>query len=240
MKLTSLSLVIPAYNEAGRLPDNLPAVAKYLNERFEDYEVIVVDDGSRDDTVALVRSYADQFKSLKILQNPKNMGKGFSVRRGVESSQFDYVLMSDADFSTPIEDLERLEPFAGPDTLVIGSRATTDAQITKHQPFYREYMGKTFNLLVRRMLVSGIHDTQCGFKLLGPFVKEKVIPLMKIDGFAFDVEMLLLARSVDIRIREVGVRWRNDERTSVNPIKDSLTMLMEVFRIRLIHKGHKL
>lgn len=240
MKLTSLSLVIPAYNEAKRLPDYLPGLADYMNKRFDDYEVIVVDDGSQDRTVDITRSYSDRFKSLIILKNPGNKGKGFSVRTGVQASKFEYVLMSDADFSTPVDDLERLETMAGPDKLIIGSRAVKGSDITRHQPFYREYMGKIFNLIVRGLVVSGIHDTQCGFKLIGPLVKERVIPRMKVDGFAFDVEMILLSRIAGLDVREVGVRWRNDERSRVNPVTDSLKMIAEVVRIRRMHKNTKI
>lgn len=240
MKLNTLSLVIPAYNEAQRLPDYLPDVAGYLNDRFEDYEVILIDDGSQDRTVDVAGSYADLFKSMVILQNSGNMGKGFSVRTGVQAAKFDYVLMSDADFSTPVEDFERLEPMAGPDRLVIGSRAIKGSNITRHQPFYREYMGRIFNLIVQSLVVSGIKDTQCGFKLIGPLVKKRVIPRMKVDGFAFDVEMVLLSKQEGIDIREVGVRWRNDERTSVSPIMDSLKMLAELVRIRRMHKNKKI
>jgi len=240
VNLTSISLVIPAYNEAKRLPDYLPDVADYLNNRFDDYEVIVVDDGSSDDTVTVARSYSSIFKSLTVLKNPGNKGKGFSVRRGVEAAKFDYVLMSDADFSTPVNDFERLEQFAGADRLVIGSRAIKGADITRHQPFYREYMGKIFNLIVQALVVPGIKDTQCGFKLMGPLVKERVIPLMKVDGFAFDVEMILLAKKSGLDVREVGVSWRNDERTSVNPVMDSLKMLTEIIRIRRVHKNIKI
>ena len=239
MKLSNISLVIPAYNEAKRFPDHLPEAADYLNARFEDYEVIVVDDGSQDDTAEVARSFDDRFKSLIVLRNPENRGKGYSVRRGVQAARFDYVLMSDADFSTPIQDLERLERVAGPDKLVVGSRAVRESDITRHQPFYRETMGKVFNVIVQGLVIRGIKDTQCGFKLISPMVKKRVIPLMQVNGFAFDVEMILLSRAAGIDVIEVGVRWHNDERTKVRTIQDSLGMITEIIRIRRMHKNTK-
>ena len=234
-KLNNLSVVIPAYNEAERLKETLPLAAEYLNNRFDEYEVIVVDDGSFDNTVEVAGSFSDMIKDLRVISNGVNRGKGYSVRHGVSLAKYPYVLMTDADFSTPIEDLERLEEFAADDTLVIGSRATRDAKILKHQPKYRELMGKTFNLIVQALVIPGIHDTQCGFKLLGPEVKRLVIPKMTVDGFAFDVEMLLLAKKANLKVIEVGVRWKNDERTKVRTLQHSLNMLKDVILIRMKH-----
>jgi len=233
--INKISIVIPAFNEETRLGATLERTHSYCAERFDDFEIIVVDDGSRDSTAALVEKFAGPKPGVKLLKNGINRGKGFSVRRGILASTHEYALMTDADLSTPIDELEKFLPYAAPDSVVIGSRGLKESNIVRHQPFYREWMGKGFNLLVRLLVHRGIHDTQCGFKLFGPGAKKSVFPLLNVNGFAFDVEILVLAARKGLKIYEVPVVWSNDSQSKVHPLRDSLRMLREIITIRLRH-----
>ena len=227
-----ISVVIPAYNEERRLLPTLEAVHEWLEEREESFEVIVVDDGSADRTVPLAEDFAQTHAHVRVLVQPRNRGKGAAVRAGFEASRGDFVLFSDADLSTPIDELDRLrEAVEAGACVAIGSRALHGSNLEIRQAWYREYMGKTFNLLVRLATGLPFRDTQCGFKLFPGGEAREIAAQMKEDGFSFDVELLLLASARDLEVREVPVTWRNDERTSVNPVRDSLEMLAALPRI---------
>lgn len=240
-----LSVVVPAYNEGIRLQPSLRRIFEYLRASGRSFEVLVVDDGSRDDTVEVARGFQPEAAvgELLVLCHRVNRGKGAALRTGVLASQGARVLLSDADLSTPIEDLERLEPHLEdrdeepPAELAIGSRAVAEADITHRQPFYREIMGKVFNLVIRLSGVRGIRDTQCGFKLLDGDVARELFAAVTIDRFAYDVELIWLARRQGYRVAEVGVRWANSEDSRVHPIRDSLSMLRDVLRFRFRHRG---
>lgn len=234
----SLSIVIPAYNEADRLPASLRRVLAWMDEAKVAGEVIVVDDGSRDNTAALADAIAATDDRVSVVRQPKNQGKGAAVRRGVEVSREAWVLFSDADLSTPIEDVARLaHAVDGAAEVIIGSRDVQDSDIEQHQPWYREAMGRTFNRIVQMMAVPGVKDTQCGFKLFSREAARRCFGHMTIDRFAFDVEVLFLARRFGYTVVEVGVRWRNDERSTVDPLRDATRMFADVMRIRLRHRG---
>jgi dolichyl-phosphate beta-glucosyltransferase len=209
-----LSVVIPAFNEAERLPPTLERVLAYLRGCGRSYEVVLVDDGSRDQTVARARELGGA--ALTVLANEVNRGKGYSVRRGMLAARGERRLMTDADLSTPIEDLEplwgRLDD--GYD-VAIGSRALPESNVEIHQPWYRENMGRIFNALVRVLAVPGLKDTQCGFKLFSAAAAEAAFSRAQLDGFSFDVEALFLARRLGFRIAEVPVTWRNDAASRV-------------------------
>jgi dolichyl-phosphate beta-glucosyltransferase len=209
-----LSVVIPAFNEAVRLPPTLERVLAYLRRSGARHEVVLVDDGSRDDTVARARAIGGE--SLRVLQNEENRGKGYSVRRGMLAARGARRLMTDADLSTPIEDLARLAGRldAGYD-VAIGSRALPDSNVEIHQPWYRENMGRVFNAAVRVLALPGLRDTQCGFKLFTAEAAEAAFSRAQLDGFSFDVEALYLARRLGYRIAEVPVTWRNDAASRV-------------------------
>jgi dolichyl-phosphate beta-glucosyltransferase len=226
-----LSVVIPAYNEERRLPFSLQRVRDYLEGKAESYEVVVVDDGSTDNTVGCVRDFGSS--RVTLLSNDVNRGKGYSVRRGMLLARGEYRLMCDADLSTPIEETERLLAAlkAGAD-VAIGSRAATGARIEQHQPWYRENLGRLFNFAVRMVALSGISDTQCGFKLFTGCVAEDIFTRAKVAGFSFDVEALFLARRAGYRIVEIPVVWRNDAATRVTPLKGAGAFL-DLLRIRL-------
>jgi dolichyl-phosphate beta-glucosyltransferase len=205
-----------------------------LNNKGYKYEIIVVDDGSSDDTVAIAKAFGG---NVSVLSQSSNMGKGAAVRRGMLTATGDIRIFTDADFSTPIYEIEKILPKieAGAD-ICIGSRALDPSMIKEHQPFYREFMGKTFNQFVQVLFFKGISDTQCGFKGFTRAAAEKIFLKAKINGFSFDVELLYLASKAGLRVEQVSVEWYNDARSKVNPVKDSLMMLIELFRIKRIHR----
>ncbi len=237
--LPSLSIVVPAYNEALRLPASLSAITVWMDACGFDVELIVVDDGSRDDTAATVEAAGRQDPRVRLHRLARNSGKGAAVRAGALAATKAWVLISDADLSTPIEEVERLAAaaIARGAPVAIGSRDVPDSDIQDHQPWYREAMGRTFNRIVQALAVPGVHDTQCGFKLIRADVARAVFGRATVDGFAFDVEMLYLARRLGFAIVEVGVRWRNDQRSTVDPIRDSAKMFVDVLKIRFRHRG---
>jgi dolichyl-phosphate beta-glucosyltransferase len=232
-----ISLVIPAYNEAARLGSTLERAVGYMSRRGDSYEVLVVDDGSRDRTVEVAERFAD--RGVRVIRHERNRGKGAAVRTGILASQGNEVLLSDADASTPIEELEKLERSLAAAPVVFGSRAVAGADVRQHQPFYRELMGKTFNLIIRLLGVHGVHDTQCGFKLLAGDVARELGAKLTIDGFAYDVELVWLARRRGHAIAEVGVVWINSPDSRVDPIRSSLSMLRDVILMRVRHSGER-
>ncbi len=213
-----LSVVIPAYNEAERLPRSLERILVYLAAWGGSHEVLVIDDGSSDATAERARGAAGDL--VRVLQNPGNRGKGYSVRRGMLAARGARRLMTDADLSTPIEDLASLMARMDEGVpVVIGSRALSESKIEVHQPWYRENMGRVFNLFVRLLLTPALHDTQCGFKLFSAEAAEAVFRLARMDGFVFDVEALFLAQRHGLRVDEVPVTWRNDAASRVGLLK---------------------
>ncbi|HAR62384.1 MAG: glycosyltransferase family 2 protein [Candidatus Margulisiibacteriota bacterium] len=232
-----LSIVIPTYNEELRIGATIKKVVSYLSRTTMDAEIIVVDDGSIDGTVGIVSLQCDPEIPIIILTQEKNSGKGAAVRRGMLQAVGDLVLFSDADLSTPIEELDRflVEIQNGCD-IVIGSRGLDSSLLEIRQPFYRQLMGKTFNKLVQLLVFSGIQDTQCGFKLFTRKAVLALFPKQRIISFAFDVEILYLARKMGFCIKEVPVTWRNEKHSRVKIVKDSLKMLLSLLIIKTTHR----
>lgn len=229
-----LSVIIPAYNEESRLISTLSRIDEYLREEPYGYELIVVSDGSQDGTARVALDWRPDGCPLEVIDRKENRGKGYSVREGTALAKGEYILFSDADLSTPIEEVEKFLPLLREGTdIVIGSRSLRDSEVVVHQPFYREMMGRVFNELVQFLAVKGIIDTQCGFKSFSRNAVEKIFPRCLIEGFAFDVEILFLARKLGLSIKEIPVRWFNAPGSSVNPVRDSLAMLKEICQIRL-------
>jgi glycosyltransferase involved in cell wall biosynthesis len=235
-----LSIVIPAYNEEQRLPETLRRVRAYLDARGTSGEVIVVDDGSRDRTAALVEARRADFPALRLLSNGRNRGKGYSVRHGMLEARGRVVLFTDADLSAPIEEADKLlaalacgeRSRTSTYDVAIGSRAVDRTLIEVHQSALREFAGIVFNWVVR--LVTGLEfvDTQCGFKV---FVRESARILFeqqRIEGFGFDPEILFLAKRHGLRAVEIPVRWAHHPATKVHVVRDGLRMFGEVFLIR--------
>jgi dolichyl-phosphate beta-glucosyltransferase len=229
----SLSIVIPAYNEEGRLPKTLEEIDAFLRERGYDAEILVVDDGSRDRTLERAREMTATIPSLRVLTYGRNRGKGYAVKTGVLAASRPAVLFSDADHSTPIADIDRL--WAAYDRgcdVVVASRHLAQSQILVRQPVHRRAMGRVFNLVVSLFGVRGIRDTQCGFKLFRAEAARRIFSKLKTDGFAFDVEVLMWARHFGIRIAEVPVRWVDSPGSRVHPIRDSRRMFVEILKMR--------
>jgi dolichyl-phosphate beta-glucosyltransferase len=226
--------VIPAYNEERRLGPSLDLVETYVRRRRLASEVLVVDDGSADATQALVRARQKRFKGLRLLALGSNQGKGAAVRAGVLDARAPRILFTDADLSTPLEDLAALEGALrdGAD-LALGSRALDRARIQVHQPFYREAGGRVFNAMVQLISVPGIEDTQCGFKLFTAAAGKRLFSAQQVPRFGFDVELLFLARKAGYRVAEVPVRWVNSPETKVRPIRDGGRAFLDLVLIRL-------
>jgi dolichyl-phosphate beta-glucosyltransferase len=231
--LRSYSIVIPAYNEAARIRRTIEHILAFVSDQQWNAEILVVNDGSTDNTAQVVQDYAAQNRALRLIENPGNRGKGYSVRNGVLHSNGEIVLFSDADLSSPIE--ESLKLFtaieAGAD-VAIGSRwLRTELQVQR-QPLYRQFYGRLFNLVLR--LVLGLHfrDTQCGFKAFTRKAAYTIFPLQHIERWGFDPEILFLARRFGFRTEEVAVRWAHREGTRINPLRDGMRMAVEVLRIR--------
>lgn len=228
-----ISVVVPAYNEEKRLPSTLPHLWKSLRRRFNHFEIIVVDDGSTDKTSELVSQFSDKYSEVKLISYENNKGKGYAVRTGVLAARGHYVLFSDADLSTPLREIRKLlKALSEGHDVAIGSRATHEARIVKYQPFYRVLLGKTFNKLVQLFTVRGISDTQCGFKCFRRNAALEIFGCCRIDGFSFDVEALFVARHKGFKIAEIGVLWRNNPLSKVNPVFHSMQMLRDLFVIR--------
>ena len=226
-----LSVVVPAYNEAQRLGSTLEHLLAYLEARGGSFEVLVVDDGSGDATAEVAAGFVP--RGVRVQRLEANRGKGAALRAGVLASRGARVLLTDADLSTPIEDLPRLEARLPEAAVVLGSRALATSRITRRQPLYREVMGKSFNLLVRLAGVGGLRDTQCGFKLLDGDVARDVFRELTVERFAYDVELVWLARRRGHRVVEEGVRWADNPDSRVSPLADSLRMLWDLVRMRL-------
>ncbi len=233
--LTALSIVIPAYNEARRLPATLDAIARYLKDsRWTSAEVVVVDDGSTDDTRQVAESHPASGGRVRVIANPGNRGKGYSVRHGMLEATGEWILFSDADLSAPIEELDKLfEAVTGQESEVaIGSRALDRSLIGVHQSGFREQAGRIFNLFMRLLIGLPFWDTQCGFKLFSKRAAREIFRRQRIDGFGFDAEALFIARKLGFRILEVPVRWNHVEGTKVSMFSDSINMFLDLVRIR--------
>jgi dolichyl-phosphate beta-glucosyltransferase len=228
-----ISIVIPAFNESRRIADSLGKLRQFLGTTPLSFEILVVDDGSTDGTGGIVRGF--EHEGVRLIHHAENRGKGYSVRTGMLEAIGTYVLFTDADLSTPIEELHKLYDVAEKDSadIVIGSRALDRRYIERHQSRFRETSGIVFNRLVRIVLGLKLHDTQCGFKLFHRDRTRSIFEQQTIDGFGFDPEILFLAARRRLHIREVSVRWSHADDTKVRVIRDGLRMIADLARIRV-------
>lgn len=234
MQKIHLSVVIPAYNEGKKLPHTLPKMYDYLKQQSYDWEILVVSDGSKDNTAQVVRDLSSQIENLRLIDNKENNGKGYVVKQGMLAAKGEYRLFTDADNSTSIDHIERMWPeFKKGHDVVIGSRDIEGAKLAVPQPFWRIMIGNTFNLMVQLMCgLWGIPDTQCGFKGFSEKAAVDIFSRTRVSRFAFDPEILVIAKKMDYKIKEVPVTWVNDKRSSVK-FKSMMKMLLDLFEIRL-------
>ena len=229
-----LSIVIPAFNEERRLGPSLALVRAHLRRARLQAEVLVADDGSTDSTAAIVRGLARAWKGLRLLQLERNLGKGAAVRAGVLAARGGRILFTDADLSTPMDELPALMArLDGGADVAVGSRALNRSLVSVSQPLYRVLAGRSFNVMVQLLSVPGIQDTQCGFKLFTAQAAKRLFARQQVPRFGFDVEVLYLARKAGYRIDEVPVRWVNSPETKVRPIRDGARAFLDLALIRL-------
>jgi dolichyl-phosphate beta-glucosyltransferase len=233
-----VTVVIAAYNEETRICPSLIKVSEYLCKNQYEHEIIVVDDGSTDGTSRVAGALTSRIGNLKIIRYPVNRGKGYALRQGVLESKGTMVLLSDADLSTPIEELQNLSSFIFDKKcdIAIGSRALSSSQIIVKQPWARQIMGKVFNRITRILVLDDFSDTQCGFKLFPGEIARQLFREAQIDRFAYDVEILALAKKNGYKVSEVPIKWNNSFESKVNPFFDSLQMLKDIFKIRMLMK----
>ncbi len=248
-----LTVIVPAYNEERRLEPSLERFGAFMAEQAFEYELLVVNDGSQDNTVGVLEKCAEGHDNWRLLENPGNRGKGYSIRHGVAESRGDLVLFTDADFSTPMEELYKLLPYVvseppqgsveapavpeaerGAYQVAIASRGLPGSELDRHQPWWRELGGRMSGLAIRTVLPGlwGIRDTQCGFKLFRGDVAREIFALGRIDRYGFDFEVLHIARLRGYRIKEVGVVWRHVEGAKVSVLRDYPRTLLELSRVR--------
>ncbi|HVZ60453.1 MAG TPA: dolichyl-phosphate beta-glucosyltransferase [Terriglobales bacterium] len=233
MPTVTHTIIIPAYNEEQRLPLTLERILAFIEQEALSAEIVVVNDGSRDGTSALVRQWSYRHPIVRLLENPGNRGRGYSVRHAVHKARGDVFLYTDADLSSPIEESRRLyDALASGADIAIGSRWVDPRLQSQRQPLYRQMLGRCFNLLARNILQLPFKDTECGFKAFRRPVAQSVLPLLKMDGWGMDSEFLFVAQRQGLVIREVPVVWANDERSKVNPIADSVAQFADLLRVR--------
>ena len=236
-----ISIVIPAYNEANRLPDTLEKIVIYLREKKVSFELIAVDDGSKDNTAEIVLQASKKYPEIRLLRNVRNYGKGYAVRKGVLEARGKYILFTDGDLSTPITELSGLwhaireEGF----DVAIGSRSLPEAQILVRQPWYRGIFGQFYPSFVHLLVMNDFLDTQCGFKLFRREAALRLFSSLKTKGFSFDVEILLRAKNSGYRIKEIPVIWSNSRESKVVLWRDPFRMLKELILIKINLLYHK-
>lgn len=233
-----LSVVIPAYNEERRLPPTLIDVIDFFDRKSISYEVVVIDDGSTDGTAEVVRKFERVRNQVRLIQLPRNYGKGHAVRLGVLNCRGSCILFADADGATPIQEFDRLKAAIseGAD-VAIGSRALASTETKVATSLHRRFLGRVFNKCVNMILLPSIADTQCGFKMFTRKAALFLFRRQRADRFSFDVELLYMAHKANLAIKEVPINWTNVPGSKVNLVLDSLSMFRDVFRFRVIHRG---
>lgn len=227
------SIIIPAYNEARHIISTLSKTTAYLNKNNWQYEIIVVNDGSRDATLELLHKYQKTNKALKILTNKVNQGKGYALKKGILNAQGDYILFLDADFSTSIEELSKFLPWLKRGyEIVVGTRKMPGARIIVHQPFVRHFSGRVYTWLADLILSVKISDVTCGFKCFQKHAAHNLFSRQRITGWGFDAEIFYLAKKFSYRIKEVPVIWHNVESTKVRLLYNIITSFIELLQVR--------
>lgn len=226
-----ISVIIPTFNEQTRIGQTLDEICSFLKQEKFNYEIIVVNDGSSDQTIKVVLEKNDP--RIRLINLPKNSGKGAAVKAGIMAGQGDLLLFTDADLSTPIIELKKFLQHTADYDIVIASRALKESRIIIHQPWYKEILGRLGNMIIRLVAVPKIYDTQCGFKLFKPSIK-KIFVQQRIKRWGFDIEILFLAQKCGLAIKEMPVEWKNDFRTKVG-IFSYLATLCELVKIQIYY-----
>ncbi len=231
-----LSIVIPAYNEEHRLPETLALVKDFVEEQDYLVEVLIIDDGSTDNTADVVRHAARRFPQLRLIANQTNKGKGGVVKQGMLEAKGEYRLFTDADSSTPITELKKLLPFASRYDVVIGSRYLEPGSIKVRQPIKRRIISRTCNLVIQLLLLPGIKDTQCGFKLFSARAAEDIFNRQSMRGWSFDIELLVIAKQHAYKVKEVPVDWFDAKRSTFHASRDAATFIRD---LRTIYRRYR-
>ena len=232
--IPEFSVVMPAYNEANSICKTLQKITKYLKNINISYEIIVVDDGSRDDTVALIKNFSNLDKNVILLKNPKNKGKGFSIKRGILYARGKYILFTDVDLSVPIRELTKFIPYLNDGyDIVIGSRRIKGSQIINPQPLYRRLLGSVFYQIVYLFILNFVRDTNCGFKCYRREVAREIFSKQRLSGWGFDTELLYIAHKLELSVKEVPVSWYNFGFSKVNIYNAPFATLVELWKIKL-------
>ncbi|HET9696622.1 MAG TPA: dolichyl-phosphate beta-glucosyltransferase [Terriglobales bacterium] len=227
------SIVIPAYNESERITASLDKILAFITDQHWQAEIVVVNDGSRDNTSQIVREYAKHHPAVKLIENPGNRGKGYTVRNGMMHAHGDVLLFTDADLSSPITEAPKLlAALENGADISFGSRWLQAELQTERQPFHRQVFGRIFNLLLWIILGLNYKDTQCGFKAFTRKAAQVVFPKQRIERWGFDPELLYLARRANLKVKEVPVEWAHDDRSKINPVTDGFKMFVELLKIR--------
>ncbi len=226
-----ISIVIPAFNEEKRIINTLNLISGFFDNKKLNYEIIVVDDGSRDNTVGVVKESG--IKRLKLIQNAENNGKGYCVRACVLSASGCYILFTDADNSTPISEFDKIYPYFGRFKVIIGSRYIKKSDIRIKQPLYRRFVSRLGNILIRNILNCNLYDTQCGFKAFEKSAAKEIFKRVTVKRFGFDMEALAISRMLGYEVKEVGVSWINDPKSKVHIVKDSIRTFIDLLQVKL-------
>jgi len=228
-----MSIIVPAYNEQHRIIKTLEALNNYFSDRPITRQIIVVDDGSSDNTFKVVAGLKKKINDLTVITYHPNCGKGHAIKKGVEESRGEYILFTDADNSTPIEEFEKVYPLLRDNHVVIGSRYISGSNIVVKQPKYRVLIGRLGNKLIQFLLLDGVNDTQCGFKAFQHDAAKQIFSRMKVTRFGFDIEILSIARLLNFTVREIPVNWYNSNDSRIRPVKDALKTFGELIYIKL-------
>lgn len=231
-KKIKLSIVIPAYKEEKRISVVLSAIEKYLKDKEYKVETIVVVDGSPDKTAEVAQSFTGKIPGLRIIDRKNNIGKGGTVREGVLAATGECVLFTDADNSTPVEQVDKLLPYMNRYEVVIGSRYSDGGKIAVPQSMFRRAGSRALNIFIQAIAVYGIRDTQCGFKLFETKAAKEIFARTTLNNFSFDIELLAIAKKLGYKIKEVGINWYDNPHSTVSPVKDGWQMIKDAWHIR--------
>ena len=226
---TFLSIIIPAHNEENRLPETLEQVIRFLDKQSFTSEVVVVENGSSDQTLEVAQKFADQNKHVRVIQSER--GKGAAVKRGMLEAQGEYRFMCDADLSMPVDEIAKFLPTEQQDVEIAIASREAKGSVRYNEPTYRHLGGRGINFLIQMLILPGLNDTQCGFKCFRADVVEKIFSLQTLHGWSFDIELLYIARKYGYRIREIPIHWYHDSDTKVRALPDAIRMFQDIFHI---------